>query len=173
MEDRIVVAAAREVLQEINPHQLLGEGRAALRQQQSQRLAALPLRKRTRNGFAEDPRQDAVVDPGMVVEILVFRGKNCLAQHQRYLVELHDAAIFTRQLDQNLAIGIAHQAGRRRLEAQKGFEIGQIVAVEIEVVGHPRTRQGEQQKRRHEEENQDGPAPTQAFEPRCQHPNQV
>jgi hypothetical protein len=72
VEDRVVVGAAGELGQEIDPHQLLSEGRAALRQQQAQPVALPPFAPRPRGDFLNHPRQGAVIDPVVLEEILVF-----------------------------------------------------------------------------------------------------
>ena len=130
----IVVPAGGQVPQEVDAHELLGDGRPALGQPQPKPGAVPPLRERARHRLLDHPRQRAVVDPRVRVEVLVLGRQDGLTHHQRHFVVRHHPPVLPRELDHDLSPGVRDLARRGRLEQDERSEVGKVAAVEVDVL---------------------------------------
>ena len=140
-EHGIVVPAGGQVPQKIDAHELLRDGRPALGHPQAKSGAVLPLRQRTRQRFLDHPRQRAIVDPGMRVEVLVLGRQDGLTHHERHFVVRHHPPVLPCELDYDLSPGVQDLARRGGLEQEERSEVGKVATVEVDVVEQGGRRQ--------------------------------
>ena len=155
-EQGIVVTARRQVPQEIDPHELLSDRRPALRQSQPKSRAVPPLRESACRRLLDHPRQRAVVDPRVLVEVLVLGRQDGVAHDERHLVVRHHAPVLACELDHDLSPGVRDLTRRGRLEQDERSELGKLAAVEVDVV-HEGGRRPKHQARDDRARNAHGP----------------
>ena len=126
-EHGIVVPAGGQVPQEIDADELLRDRRPALGQPQPESGAVPPLRQGARRRLLDHPRQRAIVDPGMRVEVLVLGGQDGLTHHERHFVIRHHPPVLPCELDHDLSPRVEDLARRRGLEQDERGELGEGV----------------------------------------------
>ena len=156
-EQGVVVPAGGQVRQEVDAHELLGEGRPTLGKPQPKPGAVPPLRERARHRLLDHPRQRAVVDPRVRVEVLVLGRQDGLAHDQGHFVVGHHPPVLPRELDHDLSPGVRDLARRGRLEEDERSELGKVAAVEVDVVDEGEWRPERQGRGDHRRGDAHGP----------------
>ena len=82
-------------------------------------------------------------------ETLVFRGENRVANDRRNVVVPGDLAILPRELDERDAVGVVDVADGRKLEPGEWTEVGQVIAIDVDVMQRgQREQHGDHRRRR-------------------------
>ncbi len=121
-------------------HQLLGDGRSALGKDRRPAPEARLCSPGQASGQGADPhladhaRKTEVVDAVMREEALVLGGEKRLPDDRRDVVVVRDVAVLVGQFDERLAVGVVDTADGRKLEADEGVEIGEVVAAGVDVM---------------------------------------
>jgi hypothetical protein len=128
------------MLQEDAAYDLLGDRRAALREDRPARLVVPPSARRQPCGPGPDPHLadhawDAEVVHAVVrEETLVFRGQNRPTDNGRDVGILGDGAVLAGELDERLPVDVVDVTDRGEFEPHERSGIRQVLAIEIDVV---------------------------------------
>ena len=93
-----------------------------------------PSRQHADPDLPEHARQAEVVDPVVGEEALVLGGQDRVTNDRRNVLVPRDLAVLSGQLDERPAAGVVDAADRWKLKTREGPQVGQVVAIEVDVM---------------------------------------
>ncbi len=123
-----------------------------------------PSRQHADPDLPEHARQAEVVDAVVGEEALVLGGQDRVTNDRWNVLVPRDLAVLSGQLDERPAAGVVDAADRWKLKTREGPEVGQVVAIEVDVMElGDRQQRGEHGRGGHEaatgEKEDDTPGP--------------
>ena len=97
--------------------------------------------------LAEHARHAEVVHAVVGEEALVLRGQDRVTHDRRDVLVLRDLPVLSGELDERLAVGVVDVTDGRKLEPREGPQVGQVRAIEVDVMNGARDGNGDSQKR--------------------------
>ena len=93
-----------------------------------------PSRQHADPDLAEHARHAEVVDPVVGEEALVLGGQDRVTDDRWNVLVPRDLAVLSSQLDERPAAGVVDVADRWELKTREGPQVGQVVAIEVDVM---------------------------------------
>ncbi len=136
----VAVLLRRHAAEKSAAHELLGNRRSALREERDAVhlvVTAAPHKPSCQHAdpdLPEHARHAEVVDPVVGEEALVLGGQDRVTNDRRNVLVPCDLAVLSGQLDERPAVGIVDAADRGELKTRERPQVGQVVAIEVDVM---------------------------------------